>query len=69
MEVITSYKAFDGKTFKTERECLVYEENEILEKASELKHYCRKHSCENCVFRNGYGGCILTIYRPDKWEV
>lgn len=80
MEVITSYRAFDGKFFKTEKECLEYEkeclkreeeireQNELLEKANDLKDYCINHDCCECFFSDGYGNCAM-YECPNKWDV
>ncbi len=35
-----------------------------------LRQYCAERGCSECVFRSGYGFCILqTTKNPEAWQL
>lgn len=71
MEII--FKAFNGKVFDTEKECVEYEfaqAREIKRMLEKVKDYCNFYSekeCSNCPF-DTRNGCLIDCC-PFGWEI
>lgn len=66
--------AFDGKEFKTEEECINYEETlaDINFALKTIKQLCQAHKggCSSCVLYNdNCRQCILRERYPSYWDL
>ena len=68
--------AGDGKEFKTEEECLKYEQalseiTDITAFLKRIKEICHKQkNCDSCIFYgNGTYECIFRDRVPNDWEL
>lgn len=66
--------AFDGKEFKTEEECINYEETlaDINFALKTIKRLCNAHKggCYSCVlYNNSCKQCILRERYPSYWDL
>ena len=53
-----------------ERRNLTQYEKILLASAYNLKHYCYRTTCSECIFKSGRSTCILTDpYNPCSWEL
>ena len=69
------YIAFNGEEFKTEKECIEYEESNLLQDIMPAfitaQKICRKHEhCEGCIFYDtSTDSCIFTRGIPSGWNI
>ena len=68
--------AFDGKEFKTEEECIKYEQalsevNDITTFLKRIQQICHKQrNCYSCIFCcNSIEECIFRETLPNDWEL
>lgn len=66
--------AFDGKEFKTEEECINYEESltDIIPALKQIRKICseKQLGCQSCMFYNyGSDNCILREEFPENWDL
>ena len=69
------YIAFNGEEFKTEKECIAYEESNLLQDIMPAfitaQKICRNHEhCEGCIFYDtSTDSCIFTGGIPSGWHI
>lgn len=76
MIVEQRFIAFDGKEFKTEEECVDYENFKtvipnIITSLKKLQEICNKQAdCDSCVFHNNFSECcLLNESLPGYWDL
>lgn len=70
-----TYKAFDGKVFDTEEECIEYEKSilndinisHVIDALKTLKNICKTFSCAECPINIFNNGCPIESELPEKW--
>ena len=76
MTIEQRFVAFDGKEFKTEKECIDYENlrsviTDMMPTLKKIKEICHKQTdCDSCVFCNNSSEyCLLKEEFPEYWEL
>lgn len=76
MTIEQRFIAFDGKEFKTEKECIDYENfksvlTDIIPALKKIREMCHKQTdCDFCVFCNNVSEqCLLKEEYPNYWEL
>ena len=76
MTIEQRFIASDGKEFKTEKECIDYENfksviTDTIPTLKKIREMCHKQTdCDFCIFRNSVSEhCLLKEEFPEYWDL